>query len=261
MNPMTATMKGAQAVSRALSLLRHISHGHPHGIGIAELAIAAQLDRTTAYRLASSLVEFGLVERDPARNYRLGVEAMQLGLAAMRSAPVVERLRPIMRRLARRTEDTVFLVVRNGDYGHCLHSEEGSYPVKALVLQVGGMRVLGIGSAGSTLLANLPDDEIAALYQRHQDEFDPRGLSLGKLRRLVQQTRRRGYADTADLVADGVSGVGMRFEFASGSQAALSVAAIRSRMPPERKAWIAQLIAEELQLGDFIPSYLQGVSI
>ncbi|KDC11429.1 IclR family transcriptional regulator [Bordetella bronchiseptica] len=172
---MTATMKGAQAVSRALSLLRHISHGHPHGIGIAELAIAAQLDRTTAYRLASSLVEFGLVERDPARNYRLGVEAMQLGLAAMRSAPVVERLRPIMRRLARRTEDTVFLVVRNGDYGHCLHSEEGSYPVKALVLQVGGMRVLGIGSAGSTLLANLPDDEIAALYQRHQDEFDPRG--------------------------------------------------------------------------------------
>lgn len=252
---MTASTKGAQAVFRALSLLRHISHAHPQGVGIAELAAQAGLDRSTAYRLASSLVEFGLAERDATRHYRLGVEAMQLGLAAMRSAPVVERLRPIMRRLARRTEDTVFLVVRNGDYGHCLHSEEGGYPVKALVLQVGGMRVLGIGSAGSMLLSTLPDDEIAALYHRHQDEFDPRGLSLGDLRKLVQQTRRRGYADTADLVADGVSGVGMRFEFASGSQAALSVAAIRSRMTAERKAWIAQLIAEELQLGGFIPSF------
>ncbi|MFU1912941.1 IclR family transcriptional regulator [Bordetella avium] len=251
---MTASTKGAQAVFRALSLLRLISRCHPQGIGIAELAAEAGLDRSTAYRLASSLVEFGLAERDPMRNYRLGVEAMQLGLAAMRSAPVVERLRPIMRRLARRTEDTVFLVVRNGDYGHCLHCEEGSYPVKALVLRVGGMRVLGIGSAGITLLSNLPDDEIAALYQRHQDEFDPRGLSLGDLRKLVQQTRRRGHADTADLVADGVSGVGMRFEFASGSQAAISVAAIRSRMSAERKSWIAQLIAEELQQGDFIPT-------
>lgn len=42
------------------------------------------LDRATAYRLVSSLVEFGLVTRDASRNYRLGIEAMQLGLAAMR---------------------------------------------------------------------------------------------------------------------------------------------------------------------------------
>ena len=255
---MNTSTKGAQAVFRALGLLRHKSRHHPQGIGIAELAVEAALDRTTAYRLVSSLLEFGLVERDSARHYRLGVEAMQLGLAAMRSAPVVERLRPIMRRLARRTEDTVFLVVRNGDYGHCLHCEEGAYPVKAMVLQVGGMRVLGIGSAGITLLSTLSDEEISSLYQRHRDEFDPRGLDVNTLRRLVSQTRRRGYADTADLAADGVSGVGMRFEFASGSQAALSVAAIRSRMQPDRKAWIAQLIAEELQVGDVIPSFPQS---
>lgn len=250
-----AKVKGAQTVFRALSLLRIVARSHPQGIAIAELAVEAGLDRATTYRLVASLVEFDLVERDAARLYRLGVEAMQLGLAAMRSAPIVDRLRPVMQRLARRTEDTVFLVVRNGDYGHCLHCEEGSYPVKARVLQVGGMRVLGIGSAGMTLLSTLPDTLVLALYKRHEEEFRPRGPSLYQVKRLVQETRRQGYADTEALVTDGVSGVGMRFELSSGSQAAISVAAIRDRMKGERKGWIAQLIAEELRVAGFNPAF------
>ncbi|MGB3290740.1 MAG: IclR family transcriptional regulator [Burkholderiaceae bacterium] len=247
--------KGTQAVSRALSLLRHIARAHPQGIGIQDLASVAELDRVTAYRLTGSLVEFGLVERGEDRHYRLGIEAMQLGLASMRSAPIVDRVRPVMKRLARRTEDTVFLVVRNGDYGYCLHCEEGPYPVKALVLRIGGMRVLGIGSAGSTLLATQTDEEIEALYKRHLDEFHPRGPSLGSLRRLIDDTRRRGYADTSELVADGVSGVGMRFQLPTGSQAALSIAAIASRMAPDRKKWIADLMAEELQQEGLEPPF------
>ena len=249
-------VKGAQSAFRALSLLRVISRAHPQGIGIGELAATAGLDRATAYRLVSSLVAFELVERDTARVYRLGVEAMQLGLAAMRSAPLVERLRPLMQRLARRTEDTVFLVVRSGDYGHCLHCEEGAYPVKAMVLQVGGMRVLGIGSAGMTLLSTFDDSQISALYQRHENEFRLRGSSLKEVRRLAHQTQRQGYADTDSLVTEGVSGVGMRFEFSGDSHAAISVASIRDRMKADRKAWIANVISEELKTGGFHPAYL-----
>ncbi|MEG0000744.1 IclR family transcriptional regulator [Comamonas sp.] len=251
-------MKGSQTVIRALTLLRHIAAIHPHGINVGTLAELAALDRATAYRLVSSLVEFGLVTRDASKNYRLGIEAMQLGLAAMRSAPIIDRVRPVMQRLARRTDDTVFLVVRSGDYGHCLHCEEGSYPVKALVLQVGGMRILGIGSAGVTLLSALPDDEVEALYKRHFEELKPRGPSIAQLKKLLGETRQRGYADTNDLVTDGVSGVGMRFEIETGSHAAISIAAINSRMSAQRKAWIAGLIAEELRTGNFLPGLAQS---
>lgn len=219
-----------------------------------ELAAAAGVHRVTAYRLASVLVNAGLVERDQSRMYYLGVESLQLGLAAMRLAPIVTQLQPVMRRLARRTEDTIFLVVRNGDYGHCLHSEEGSYPVKAMVLRVGGMRVLGIGSAGLTLLSMLSDVEIQHLYARHESEFLG-GPNLARLERLVEDTRTRGYADTDSLVAAGVSGVGMSFEVSTGSHAAVSIAAIRSRMPPERKQWIAELMASELSSAGFKPSF------
>ena len=251
-------MRGSQTVTRALTLLRHIAAIHPEGISISALAKVEAMDRATTYRMVTSLVDFGLVTRDHAKNYRLGVEAMQLGLASMRSAPIIGRVKPVMQRLARRTEDTVFLVVRNGDYGHCVHCEEGSYPVKALVLQVGGMRVLGIGSAGVTLLSTLSDGDVEALHNRHQDEFMPNGPSLSQLKRLLNETRQRGYADTNDLVTDGVSGVGVRFELETGSHAAISVAAIRSRMPADRKKWIAGLIAEELLAGELTPSGLHS---
>lgn len=250
-----AHIKGTQTVARAMGLLKQIANRHPDGIGIGELAESEALDRATAYRLASSLVQSGLAERDATKTYRLGIESMLLGLAAMRSAPIVARVRPAMQRLARRTEDTVFLVVRNGDYGHCLHCEEGSFPVKALVLQVGGMRVLGIGSAGVTLLSMFSDDDVEALYARHAGEFGPGGPRLPQLKRLLAQTRDQGFANTDSLVTEGVSGVGMSFEISPGNYAAVSVAAISSRMHQQRKLWIAQLIAEELTTDGFAPTY------
>ncbi|WP_305807247.1 helix-turn-helix domain-containing protein, partial [Stenotrophomonas sp. YIM B06876] len=106
---------GAQAVFRAVELLKLVGLNHEHGMTLAALVEATGMDRTTAYRLLSSLVQTGLVERDSLKTYRLGLEAMQLGLATMSRVPILERCRPLMLRLARRTEDTVYLVVRNGD--------------------------------------------------------------------------------------------------------------------------------------------------
>lgn len=244
---MASDAKGAQTVHRAVGLLKRIALHHQPGISVNELAEASGLDRTTTYRLVTSLVQTGLAERDEDKNYRLGIEAMQLGLAAMGRAPILERCRPLMMRLARRTEDTVFLVVRNGDYAHCVHSEEGSYPVKALVLQVGGMRLLGIGSAGVALLSTMEDAQIESLYDRHRGTLPPNALALPALKRLVAQTRRQGYSTTENLVAEGVGGVGMSFEITPGAYAAISVAAIRARMKDDRRKWIAGVAAEEIR--------------
>lgn len=246
--------KGAQTVTRALDLLQRIARAHPAGVTVALLAEQAGLDRATAYRLVVSLVQAGFVERDAGKRYLLGVQAMQLGLAAMARAPLLDVCKPLMQRLARRTEDTVFLVVRNGDYAHCVHFEEGAFPIKALVLQIGGMRVLGIGSAGMTLLSRLADEEIEALYLRHLEEFAPNGPSLPELRALIAQTRIQGCAMTDGLVTEGVGGVGMSFEINSGGHAAISIAAISSRMPPHRRLEMARMISDELRSAGFSPT-------
>jgi DNA-binding IclR family transcriptional regulator len=243
---------GAQAVFRAVELLKLVGLNHERGMSLAALVASTGLDRTTTYRLLSSLVQTGLVARDERKLYRLGLEAMQLGLATMSRVPILERCRPMMIRLARRTEDTVYLVVRNGDFAHCIHYEEGAFPIKALVLQVGGLRLLGVGSAGTALMATLSDEELEAFHARHRGELPPE-RTLAQIRRQCAQTRRRGYAVTDNLVAEGVSGVGVYFEVTPGTYAAISVGAIRSRMHEERREWIAGVMFEELRASGWAP--------
>jgi DNA-binding IclR family transcriptional regulator len=242
-----ARVQGAQTVFRAMDLLKLVGLNHERGMTLSSLVAATGLDRTTAYRLLGSLIQTGMVARDERKLYRLGLEAMQLGLATMSRVPIIERCRPMMIRLARRTEDTVYLVVRNGDFAHCVHYEEGAFPIKALVLQVGGLRLLGVGSAGTALLATLTDAELEAFHARHRAELPPERSSLAHLRRQVAQVRKRGHAVTDNLVAEGVSGVGMYFEVTPGTYAAISVGAIRARMHDQRRTSIAEIMRQELQ--------------
>ncbi|GJG98642.1 IclR family transcriptional regulator [Cupriavidus pauculus] len=244
-----AAVRGAQAVGRAIDLLKLVGLNHERGISLASLVAATGLDRATAYRLLGSLVQSGMVARDEGKLYRLGLESMQLGLATMSRIPIMERCRPTMIRIARRTEDTVYLVVRNGDYAHCVHYEQGAFPIKALVLQVGGLRLLGVGSAGTALMSTLSDAELEAFHARHAGELPPERSTLAHLRRQSAQIRQQGYACTDNLVATGVSGVGMAFQVTPGTYAALSVGAIRSRMEEDRRRSIAALMKEELQIG------------
>lgn len=244
---------GAQAVFRAFDLLKLVGRNHEHGIALAALVASTGLERTTTYRLLSCLEDTGLVARNERKLYRLGLEAMQLGLATMTRVPILERCRPMMIRLARRTEDTVYLVVRNGDFAHCIHYEEGAFPIKALVLQVGGLRLLGVGSAGSALLATLSPEEVEKFHARHHTELPAERASLAQLRRQIAQTLRRGYACTDNLVAEGVSGVGVYFEVTPGTYAAISVGAIRSRMREERRGEIARLMFDELHASGWKP--------
>lgn len=237
---------GSQAVFRALNLLKLVAMHHEGGIVLRSLVDTAGLDRTTTYRLLNCLIETGMLERDDKKRYRLGLEAMQLGLKSMSRVPILERCRPLMIRLARRTEDTVYIVVRNGDYAHCIHYEEGSFPIKALVLQIDGLRLLGVGSAGTALLSTLGDAEIREFHRRQHKELPAQRAKLSALLTEVRTIRKLGYAPTNNLVADGVSGVGIPFEITPGSYAALSVGAIRSRMTPERSQWIAKVMREEL---------------
>ncbi|WP_370519962.1 IclR family transcriptional regulator [Bordetella sp. 15P40C-2] len=237
---------GSQAVSRALTLLKLVGMNHDSGIVLRTIVDVSGLDRTTAYRLLSCLVESGMLERDQKKRYRLGLEAMQLGLRSMSRVPILERCRPLMIRLARRTEDTVYIVVRNGDYAHCIHYEEGSFPIKALVLQIDGLRLLGVGSAGTALLSTLSDAEIRDFHRRQHKELPAQRAKLPSLLDELRTIRKRGYATTENLVAEGVSGVGVPFEITPGSYAAISIGAIRSRMAPERSHWIAKVMREEI---------------
>jgi len=239
-----APARGAQSIDRAMQLLRCIAAQHAPGIALPALVAAARLDRTTTYRIVSALMRAGLVGRDADTGlYRLGTEAMALGLAAMQRAPLIERCLPAMKALARRSQEHVFLVVRSGDHSHCLHLEQGAHPIRSFFETVGSMRLLGLGIPSFALLARMTDADIVAHYARHQTEYQTHSMNAAKLHRWIRQTRELGHAQ---ITGKGIAGVGMRFAVGSCGDAALGIVLPASLMSRARGEALAALLRGEV---------------
>lgn len=234
---------GAQSIGRAAALLRLLAAHHAQGIHLQQLVHVTGLQRTTVHRILASLLDAGLASREPDNPiYRLGIEAMAMGMASMRRAPLVDLCRPAMQRLARRAGKGVFLVVRSGDHSHCLHFEPGSGDLPSFADNLGRTRLLGLGIPSFALLARMSETEFAGHCARYRTEYLARGLTERKLQRWVRLERDLGYA----LVnAQGLGGIGLHFEMGSCGDAALGIVGT-SRMSRQDGEQLVGMMREEL---------------
>ncbi|MCP3024910.1 IclR family transcriptional regulator, partial [Cupriavidus basilensis] len=194
-SPPSPAIPGVQSLDRAFTLLCLLAEHHESGLTLPQLVAQTGIDRTTAHRMLRYLTHAGFaVQDEPGKRFRLGMAAMALGLRTMNRSPLASACATRMKALARKTGDTVFLIVRIGDHGYCMHAEEGSHRVQHFHLLNGSTRLLGQGTASMALLAKLEDQEIVAHYERHRAEYEGSGLSLLKLQRGVERSRKLGYA-------------------------------------------------------------------
>ncbi|QHE87373.1 IclR family transcriptional regulator [Hydrogenophaga sp. BPS33] len=240
-------LSGTRSAGKAMALLRHVGAHHPQGIRLTELMACSGQDRSTAHRLLACLEEYGLVERAaPSKAYRLGMASLEMGWVSAGMSPVVERFQPLMRRLARQTGDTVFLMVRTGDHALCLHREEGGPVVKALAVQVGQQVLLGRSLAGLAMLAQLEEAELAASHQRQLTAYERVAMPFGVLHKAWRQARSAGFADRQDHRQTLLRGVGGAVHLSANSLVGMSIVALDARMPPERRHELGTLLAHEL---------------
>ncbi|MBN9062472.1 MAG: hypothetical protein BGP06_20325 [Rhizobiales bacterium 65-9] len=228
---------GAQIIARVFSVLRLISYRSPRGVRLTDLADAADLPRPTVHRILRAMIVERIVRQDPAtKRYQLGSFAFELGLAAPQQTRLLERCRPILRKLANETEDTVYLVKRSAIDAVCIDRVEGSFPIRTFTLAVGDRRPLGIGAAGLALLSTLSDEDIDAVVQRNAREYRfYNGLTPQEVMESVARVRALGYAMNIEKTTHGVSGIGLSIPNKSGPPfVGVSIAAITERITGER---------------------------
>ncbi|WP_407851686.1 IclR family transcriptional regulator [Bordetella petrii] len=176
-------------------------------------ALAAHVAESPAkvHRYLASLIEEGLVQQDAgSQQYYLGLQALLLGVAAMRQAEPVRLAEPALVRLRETLEVTCFIAVMGNKGPTIVRFEEPGLPVTVNV-RVGSVLPLLWSATGRAFLAALDEATVSAQARAELDaaSADQRALleradPIGALRREV---RAAGCACVRDTNLKGISAV------------------------------------------------------
>jgi DNA-binding IclR family transcriptional regulator len=210
---------GLQSVSRALHSLELIADAGE--LGVSELGRLLGVHKATASRLASTLAERGLIERDPdTERYRLGFGLIRLAGAAMAGLDLVRTARPVLEDLADRTRETVNLGVLSGQDVIYIDQATGTRSIVS-VSWVGRRTPLHSTAAGKVLLTFAPRAERRRLLSLPLTRETDRTITdVEELRAQLEQVRVRGYAQTQEELEDGLNAVAAPVRQADGTLAA-----------------------------------------
>lgn len=134
-----------------------VDAGRP--IRLADLAERLGAAKSSVHRLATSLMEVGLVHRDESGNFTLGHRLLVWSAAADSIYGLRDVAEPLIRRLRDETGETINLHIRIGATRVCLLSVHGNFALVPVV-RPGQAMPLGMGASGRLLLAFAPEDVV-----------------------------------------------------------------------------------------------------
>jgi DNA-binding IclR family transcriptional regulator len=242
---------GTQGIRRVVNVLKTLAQHQDSGLRFVDVARLCDLETPTAHRMLKALESEGMVTRDATtRRYRLGALVFELGLVAAPQFNLLELCAGSLQRLADATGDTSFLFIRRGNDAVCVSRVQGHYPIQTPVVTVGSRQPLGVNAGGLAILLALPPAEVegivAAIRPRigAYGELDERDL-LG----TVAAGREQGYAAIGEKAVPGVTAIGLAVRNPFGAPvAALTVAAISSRMTAARQSELFPLLRNEVNV-------------
>jgi IclR family transcriptional regulator, acetate operon repressor len=197
---------GVRSVARALRALELIAEEGE--LGVTDLGRGLGVHKATASRLAATLADGGLLERDPTSDrYRLGFGLIRLVGAAMASIDLVRTAHPVLEELADRTHETVNIGVLSGD-GVVYVDQVSSGHLIAATNWVGRHTPLHASSSGKVFLAHMPELERQRVLAGRLEASTPRTVTdPARLGRQLDEVLLRGYATIQDELEEGLNAV------------------------------------------------------
>jgi DNA-binding IclR family transcriptional regulator len=149
-----------EAITRAVGLLRQFSRAAPHR-SIEQLARSLGTSPSLTRRMLRTLEQHRLVRQtqDGPEHYELGLAWLRLADVRRRQVDMRQLALPVMRRMRDALNETVILAIRVGARRVNIDYVESTQVFRRLS-QPGFEAPLHIGSAGRTLMAGLPPDQL-----------------------------------------------------------------------------------------------------
>ncbi len=233
-----------KSLDRAMEVFEHLSMRS--GMTLTALADELAQSPATVYRILVTLEGRGLVEFETADQvWNIGSQAFVIGSRFLRRTSLVDRARPIMRRLMERTGETANLGIMQKGSVLFISQVETHANIRAF-FPPGTLSPLHASGIGKALLAELPRERLAEQVRTDLEAFTPNTLADREaLLADLERIRRRGYA-----IDDEEKNLGMRciaapvFDVHAEPVAGISVSGPSSRMSPAQTGDFAGPVVE-----------------
>lgn len=182
-----------QVLDRSIALLRRIAESH-QPLNANELAQLCGLNRTTAWRILTTLEQHSFIERDPfTQRYSISLELGRLAASAD-NGRLLRSSRAPLESLADSSGEQVSLGVP-ATFGFTYIDHVQPRTNQQVPRWLGPSGPLHATASGKIFLTFLPADERAALLQDPLEKFTPRTIDdTAKLETHLRQVAADGYA-------------------------------------------------------------------
>ncbi len=154
-----------KSVSRALDIIKLISW-KKGGLGVTEIANQMDINKSSVYRILSTLVQYGYVEQDKGtERYKLGYQFLEVSSRLLESLDIRTEAKPFLQELEKETNEVIHLVVY--DQGEVVYIEklDGNEALR-MHSKVGKRAPMHCTSVGKAILAYLPADSVQEILER-----------------------------------------------------------------------------------------------
>lgn len=186
-----------QSVANALRILEEVGRQGP--IGVTGLARELDLPKSSVQRALRTLHTAGWIR--PAggelTRWLLTTKALHVGWRGTGELSLREAAMPVMEQLRQRTEETIHLMVPEGN--HVVLIERLDTPkVVRIVIPLGGGAPIHASANGKAILAHSPRREVERLFAEGLPRYTETTIvDPGELWVELAETRTRGYATNA----------------------------------------------------------------
>lgn len=219
------------SVANAIRLTKAFSENE-YEMGISALAARLGLAKSTVHRLATTLVEYDMLEQNrETGKYRLGLALFELGTLVRRKMDVMSEAQAQIHALADLTGETVQLAILDHLSVLYIRIRESRQAVR-MSTGLGSRAPAHCTSVGKVLLAYQPGDLVKQVIDNGLPRFTEHTITTpAALVEELASIRQKGYALDDEEMETGLRCVAAPIRDSSGRvTAAISVAAPVQRM-------------------------------
>jgi IclR family transcriptional regulator, KDG regulon repressor len=237
-----------KSVGRALDIITLVS-SKKSGLGVTEIAKQIDINKSSVYRILSTLVQYGYVEQDvETGRYKLGYKFLDISSKLLESIDIRTEARPYLLDLESETNEVIHLAV--WDQGEVVYIEklEGNETLR-MHSKVGKRAPMHCTSVGKAILAYLPINVV-------QDIIERKGLPMHTTTTITEKEtflkelikiRHNGYALDLEENEYGITCVAVPiFDHLGKVIASISISGPTMRMTEER---LEQLKVKMMEAG------------